>query len=385
MEGWNNIEIGSIFKFTSGKSRPKNTQKGSSSELNIPVFGGNGILGYTDQVFIDKKVIILGRVGEYCGCTHIFEGECWISDNALYTKEVKTDCNLDFAKYCLEQKNLNQYSNKMGQPLITQGIINEITLSFPPLPEQRKIAYVLGTVQKAIEKQDRLIKTTTELKKALMQKLFTEGLYGESQKETEIGLVPESWEVVRFPKFTLLQRGKDLTKKNFQEGQVPVAGSSGIIGFHNQSFVRAPSVTVGRSGSCGNVCFYENDFWAHNTSLYVKDFNGNDELFSFYYLQYLDLGRFKTGVSVPTLDRNALSTFQISVPKRKEQIEIAKTIRLVEQKIENHNKKKQTLTALFKTLLHELMTGQRKVHEIDFEKQKEELLMAAEPKMEYNK
>ena len=64
--------------------------------------------------------------------------------------------------------------------------------------EQRKIIYVLSTVQKAIEQQDKLIRTTTELKKALMQKLFTEGTRGEKQKQTEIGLVPESWEVVPF-------------------------------------------------------------------------------------------------------------------------------------------------------------------------------------------
>ena len=63
------------------------------------------------------------------------------------------------------------------------------------LDEQRKIAAVLGLVQRAIEQQERLIALTTELKKALLHKLFTEGLRGEPQKQTEIGPVPESWEV----------------------------------------------------------------------------------------------------------------------------------------------------------------------------------------------
>ena len=65
----------------------------------------------------------------------------------------------------------------------------------PPLPEQRKIAAVLGLVQRAIEQQERLLALTTELKKTLLHKLFTEGLRGEAQKQTEIGPVPESWEV----------------------------------------------------------------------------------------------------------------------------------------------------------------------------------------------
>jgi type I restriction enzyme S subunit len=81
-------------------------------------------------------------------------------------------------------------------PNLSQSKLCELPLPLPPIPEQRKIAAVLGLVQRAIEQQERLIALTTELKKALLHKLFTEGLRGEPQKQTEIGRVPESWEVV---------------------------------------------------------------------------------------------------------------------------------------------------------------------------------------------
>jgi Restriction endonuclease S subunits len=79
-------------------------------------------------------------------------------------------------------------------------LLKEIKIPKPELPEQQRIAYVLSTVQTAIEQQARLIKITRELKSALMHKLFTEGLRGEKQKMTEIGPVPESWEVVPLKK-----------------------------------------------------------------------------------------------------------------------------------------------------------------------------------------
>lgn len=86
-------------------------------------------------------------------------------------------------------------SGKVAITNISQDVLATLQIPIPPLPEQRKIAGVLGVVQRAIEQQERLLALTAELKKALLHKLFTEGLRGEPQKQTEIGLVPESWDV----------------------------------------------------------------------------------------------------------------------------------------------------------------------------------------------
>ncbi len=253
-----------------------------------------------------------------------------------------------------------------GRQRLSKTVLSDTRIPLPPLPEQRKIAYTLATIQKAIEKQEEIIKTTAELKKAMMQKFFTEGLHGEPQKETEIGLVPESWEVVKFNDFCTLKRGKDLTKENFVEGNIPVAGSNGIIGYHNTSNTKAPGITVGRSGSCGKVTYYNRNFWAHNTSLVVIDFHKNDKLFTYFYLIHMNLSRFKSGASVPTLDRNQFKEMQIGVPGLNEQKEIAVFLSTIDRKIEFHSKKKEKINSLFKSLLNQLMTGQLRVNNIDF-------------------
>ncbi len=103
--------------------------------------------------------------------------------------------------YLLKNDIRNILAGKMegstGRQRLSKSVLQNTLIPLPPLPEQKKIAHILSKIQQAIEMQESIIKTTQELKKALMQKLFTEGLNGEPQKQTEIGLIPQSWEVRR--------------------------------------------------------------------------------------------------------------------------------------------------------------------------------------------
>jgi type I restriction enzyme, S subunit len=281
----------------------------------------------------------------------------------------QTEVDPAFLAYQLRTDSVQRFveQSKRGATIqgITRNSLQQVDVIIPPLPEQCRIAHVLRLVQTAIEQQARLIKQTCELKSSLMRKMFTEGLHGEKQKETEIGLVPESWEIKPFDMFTTLQRGKDLTKNEFKNGNIPVAGSNGIIGYHDTAFVKAPSATVGRSGSAGKVVFYDQDFWAHNTCLYVKNFHSNEPRFAAYYLEKMELARFKTGASVPTLDRNSFKNIPVAIPQINEQIEIGNILLTMDKKIDITNFHKEKLEELFRTLLHQLMTGQIRVNDID--------------------
>ena len=113
-----------------------------------------------------------------------------------------------------------------------------------------------------------------------------------------------------------LQRGHDLPISQFINGEYPVVGSNGIIGFHDEFKYRSPGVVTGRSGTIGKVHFLEKDYWPHNTSLFVKDFKGNEPKFIFYLLQTIDLkGLAENNTAVPSLDRKNAYKIILQFPK----------------------------------------------------------------------
>jgi type I restriction enzyme S subunit len=143
-------------------------------------------------------------------------------------------------------------------------------------------------------------------------------------KLTEAGVIPEDWNSEKLGNFIALQRGHDLTWRERRNGEVPVIGSAGHNGFHDVAIARGPGVVLGRSGaSFGQAHYCEQDFWPHNTALYVTDFRGNDPLFVFYFLTAFDFSRHNSGGAQQSLNRNFIAPLPIGVPPPPEQRLIA--------------------------------------------------------------
>ena len=94
---WIAFKLKKIFRLSSGKVRPKDFSKNKSTIYKYPIFGGNGILGYSKSFLIDFETIVIGRVGEYCGSIHLSKYKSWISDNAMYVKEfLRQDIDISY-------------------------------------------------------------------------------------------------------------------------------------------------------------------------------------------------------------------------------------------------------------------------------------------------
>ncbi len=153
----------------------------------------------------------------------------------------------------------------------------------------------------------------------------------------------EQWQEVRLGEVAFFQRGYDLSKNQMRQGIYPVAGSNGVIGYHNVSTTKAPCITIGRSGNIGKPKFYTKDFWAHNTTLFVKDFFGNNEKFTFYMLQTMDFSNLNSGSAVPTLNRNHIHEIEVLLPPLTIQQKIAEILSSFDDKIDLLHRQNKTL------------------------------------------
>jgi type I restriction enzyme S subunit len=161
----------------------------------------------------------------------------------------------------------------------------------------------------------------------------------------------DGWTRMPLGEFVTLQRGHDLPSEKRRPGRVPILGSFGITGWHDEIKARGPGVTVGRSGASFGVASYSPvDYWPLNTALYAIDFHGNDERFAYYFLKIFDFQSYNSGSAQPSLNRNLIHPVLIDVPPLAEQRAISHILGTLEDKIELNSKMNETLDAIALTL-----------------------------------
>jgi len=166
-EDSNTIFLGDIAYFSNGKSRPEEVPNGS-----VPIYGGNGILGYTHQSNSNGFSIIIGRVGAYCGSLFIENKPIWISDNAMLAKHIN-DSSHSYLFYLLKNLRLNEFAEGSSHPLLTQTLLNSIKIISP---SAEKISLFCHETDKWKEKSDfnkLQIETLETLRDTLLPKLMS--------------------------------------------------------------------------------------------------------------------------------------------------------------------------------------------------------------------
>ena len=214
---WEQTTLAAIARITSGK-RPPRIAKEQTEDCSVPVVGGGGPSGYTDRALFVGDILITGRVGTL-GKLICSSGPCWPSDNALVIQPKDSDTDGRFLRYALLQVIDQAAGMNRGaaNPLITQSDLGRLETVLPPLPEQRAIAQILGTLDDKIEVNRRMNGTLEGMARALFQSWFVdfdpvrakaEGrdpglpkniaeLFPDGFEDSELGEIPRGWGVGR--------------------------------------------------------------------------------------------------------------------------------------------------------------------------------------------
>jgi len=141
----------------------------------------------------------------------------------------------------------------------------ELFVPYPPLPTQRKIAAILSAYDDLIENNTRRIAILEEMAQALYREWFVHFRFPGSEKksmvESILGMIPEGWEVKKIGDAVELAYGKALKADTRMIGTVPVYGSGGVVGYHNEHLVKGPGIIVGRKGNVGSIFWSDDDFF----------------------------------------------------------------------------------------------------------------------------
>lgn len=163
-------------------------------------------------------------------------------------------------------------------------------------------------------------------------------------------MTKSNWKKCKLGDALNFHRGYDLPKEQMTGQGYPVVGSNGIIGYHEEYTTGNPCLVIGRSGNTGKPAIYHYPCWAHNTTLYVDDFKGNNPQYIYYLLKTMDLGSYAAGSAVPTLNRNHIHPLEITLPLLDEQKRIAEVLGAFDDKIELLQKQNKTLEEMAKAI-----------------------------------
>jgi len=402
---WDTIEVGCVCRIESGcpfESAFFNEKEGVPLIRIRDVHSGRSETLYSgpyeEKYLVNNGDLLVGMDGE-------FRVRKWQAGMGLLNQRVcrlvpdEKQMDRDFVHFSIgiPLKKIEDYTPYTTVKHISTTQIREIVLPYPPLPEQRKIARVLGLVQRAMEQQERLLALTAELKEALMHQLFTAGLRGEPQKQTEYGPVPESWEVVPIRDCCTVQtglaKGRKVDKKealtlpylrvaNVQSGYLELSEIKTVTiraSEKERYLLQKGDIVLTEGGDFDKLgrgfiwkgavedCIHQNHIFAVrvNRTRLLPEFFAHLSQSPYGKAYFLSVAHKTTNLAC--INTTKLKGFPVLIPTKAEQEKIVQILESIDFKQANHARKRRLLEDLLRTLLHQLMTAQIRVHDLDLD------------------
>ena len=333
---WKTLFIDDVCpEFQSGKNIKAENIK---SEGLYPVYGGNGLRGYTDIYNHDGTYVLIGRQGALCGNVRLVEGRNYITEHAIAVSSSNEHC-IYFLYYLFYKMNLGQYSDQSAQPGLAVNKLLRLKLHIPLKDEQTKIAKILTLLDTRIATQNKIIEKLESLIKGLCQKLTLQG-----DSNTTLNECLECYS-------STLQENSV-----FEVGDFPVYGATGVCGYTNTPEVNRDSILIIKDGASVGATYYASGKYSAIGTLHsLVAKKGYSLRYLYYCLKVFNFAPYRTGLAIPHIYFKDYGKAQIWCPHFEEQCLIASALEKVEQKIATEKSLLEQLYSQKRFLLQEML------------------------------
>ena len=338
---WEYFSINDVCsEFKSGKNIKADL---ISSNGNFPVYGGNGLRGYTSSYNHDGLYVLIGRQGALCGNVRSVFGKIYITEHAIAVAgNEKSDTN--FLHYLFLKMNLGQYSDQSAQPGLAVNKLLKLKVLLPSISEQIKIAKLLSLLDERIAVQSRLIEDLKKLRCAVSNKLF------QSVKGV----------VIPLSGISNIVKGKQINGDFLAEvGEYYVMnGGTEPSGYYDNYNVEANTISISEGGnSCGYVQFNRMPFWSGGHCYTIQDIVSDVEtLYLYHYLKSKEdsIMKLRIGTGLPNIQKKDLAEFKVIILAIEQQRTISNILSLLERKTEIEGRMLIAMRTEKQYLLHQM-------------------------------
>lgn len=381
---WEIAKLGDISKNIQTGPFGSQLHQSDYSECGIPVVMPKDLVGgkiseesiaRVDKTHVERlcrhKIevgdILYSRRGDVGRCAHVTKKEeGWLCGTGCLRVTIDSEkADSRFVFFQLQHPDTVGWVEKhaVGATMLNLNttILSSVPIRLPTLEIQKRIADILSAYDDLIENNQKQIKLLEEAAQRLYKEWFVDLRFPGHENTKIVDGVPEGWSRTNINEILTFHRGYDLTKNEMKAGRYPVVGSTTVIGYHNEFKIKGPGIVTGRSGSLGKYQFIWDNFWPHNTSLYISDYKDHNIFFVYSLLQTVDFASLNNGGAIPTLNRNVLSNIEVIEPIDELQEMFAKIAEAQYRKIRNLEKQNNQLKMARDVLLPKLMSGEVEV------------------------
>lgn len=344
------VKLGEVTINIDNRRKPLNNLQRIEKSLTkkYPYCGANNIIDFIDEYIFDENEEILciaedgGSWGKDEECTYVMNEKCWVNNHAHVLK-MKSGVDINYIKLNLDYIDLSSYITGSTRGKLTKSSLEKIEIKLPDYHTQISISKKISDIQNLITKKKVQIQKYNELVKSRFNEMFG-----------DIILNDKEWKVSKWNEILTIRNGKNQKNVEDNNGQFPIYGSGGIIGYAKDWIVKKNSVIIGRKGNINKPILVRENFWNVDTAFGLEPIleKLNSE-YLFYFCQLYNFEKLNKAVTIPSLTKSDLLDIAIPLPPLSLQNEFADFVVQVDKSQLAIQKSLEELETLKKSLMQE--------------------------------